>query len=75
MDFPTNLAFDLNYIIYAMPTQISVSKHQNIPAENMQVSDAPTGTAHTAIVIYIDRRIPIINVVQSILICDHFLKI
>ena len=58
-----------------MPTQISVSKHQNIRAENMQVSDAPTGTAHTAIAIYIDRRIPIINVVQSILICDHFLKI
>ena len=52
-----------------MPTQISVSKHQNIRAENMQASDA-----HTAVLSYIDRHIPIVNVVQSILICDQFLK-
>ena len=55
-----------------MPTQISVSKHQNIRAENMQVSDAPA--AQTAMLSYIDRHIPIVNVVQSILICDQFLK-
>ena len=53
-----------------MPTQISVSKHQNIRAENMQASDA-----HTAVLSYIDRHIPIVNVVQSVLISDQVLKI